>query len=425
LSLVPFWRSVPRWTLLHTQISTLFATTYSTQQQYDEKENIHPTQGTAQPLQNALVRSRSRLALSTSLRRSTSSKTLVAKQASAADVPFVDIPASLRKAGSLRSDPESEPRPSKTEEEDELVPTEPNTPFPVISPSVLRSPAFSSQSSSAEPGSADARLLRLCERARASRTRICDADDDGGDAALFEDAFVIGSEMRLRIVEWLLTFLPSKRRHPQLYDQLATSPETRFQAVMLFLACLKQTVNESNWAEFVDEKIRKRLVADEAKEDVTGVGDQAGPATGRQTSAPDAEYDYETDLAEYEAEELVDGLRLIVWDTAIGALALSVKECQRDVLRSVNYTFGVTSQPLMDNLWLSVPELQNALDYETQEEAENQQMDGEKAHHLEAVERCTKKGLGDAFPSLQRFVWLALVVVVIVVAFIESFSHSA
>ena len=83
---------------------SLFATTYSTQQQYDEKENIHPMQGAAQPLQNALVRSRSRLALSTSLRRSTSSKALVAKQASAADVPFVDIPASLRKAGSLRSD---------------------------------------------------------------------------------------------------------------------------------------------------------------------------------------------------------------------------------------------------------------------------------------------------------------------------------
>ncbi|KAL1721570.1 hypothetical protein EV715DRAFT_194750, partial [Schizophyllum commune] len=405
LSLIPFWRSVPRWTLLRTQISTLFVTTYSTQQQYDEKENIHPTQGVAQPLQNALVRSRSRLALSTSLRRSTSSTAHVAKQASAADVPFVDIPASLRKAGSLRSDPESEPRPSKIEEEDELVPTEPNTPFPVISPSVLRSPAFSSQSSSAEPGSADARLLRLCERARASRTRICDADDDGGDAALFEDAFVIGSEMRQRIVEWLLTFLPSKRRHPQLYDQLATSPETRFQAVLLFLACLQQTVKESNWGEFVDERIRKRLVAEETKEDVTGVGDQAGLATGRQISPPDAEYDYETDLAEYEAEELVDGLRLIVWDTAVGALALSVKECQRDVLRSVNYTFGATPQPLMDNLWLAVPELQTVLDYETQEEAENQQTGGEKAHHLEAVERCAKKGLGDAVPSLQRFVF--------------------
>ena len=123
----------------------------------------------------------------------------------------------------------------------------------------------------------------------------------------------------------LVQFLPSKRRHPQQYDQLATSPETRFQAVVLFLACLKQTVKESNWGEFVDERIRKRLVADEAKEDVTGVGDQAGPATGRQISAPDEEYNYEADLAEYEAEELVDGLRLIVWDTAVGALALSVK----------------------------------------------------------------------------------------------------
>ena len=94
------------------------------------------------------------------------------------------------------------------------MPTEPNTPFPVISPSVLRSPAFSSQSSLAEPGSADARLLRLCERARASRTRICDADDDGGDAALFEDVFVIGSEMRLRIVEWLLTVSVQYSRLP-------------------------------------------------------------------------------------------------------------------------------------------------------------------------------------------------------------------
>ncbi|KAI5891454.1 uncharacterized protein SCHCODRAFT_01154428 [Schizophyllum commune H4-8] len=395
LSPVLLWRSASRWTVLHT-----WGATISTQQTCDEKENIHPNQGAAQPVQNAIVRSRSRLALSTSLRRSTSSKTLIAKQASAADVPFADVPASLRKAGSLRSDPESKPRPTNVEEDDELVPTEPNTPFPVISPSVLRSPAFSSQSSSAEPGSADARLQRLCERAKASRARIWEANEDGGEAALFEDAFVIGSEMRLRIVEWLLTFLPSKRRHSQLYDQLATSPETRFQAVVLFLACLKQTVKESNWGEFVDERIRKRLVADEAKEGGTGVGDQAGAATGTQTSAHDAEYDYETDLAEYEAEELVDGLRLIVWDTAVGALALSVKECQRDVLRSVNYTFGVTPQPLMDNVWLAVPELQSVLDYETQEEAENQQADAEKAHYLETMERCAKKVLGDAVQGL-------------------------
>ncbi|KAL1741627.1 hypothetical protein HDZ31DRAFT_76031 [Schizophyllum fasciatum] len=182
-------------------------------------------------------------------------------------------------------------------------------------------------------------------------------------------------------------FLPSKRAHPHLYDQLSTSPETRFHAVVLLLTCLKQTVEEGNWADFVNSKIRASLV-----EDAAGHESSAQLARG-------AERTLDEDLAEYEAEELVDGLRLIVWDAAIGALALSVKfhrdnlppllpiyadeftaiaphdvdyqtfeECQRDVLRSVHYMFGVTPQPLMDNMWLAVPELQSVLDYESGQE---------------------------------------------------------
>ena len=73
---------------------------------------------------------------------------------------------------------------------------------------------------------------------------------------------------------------------------------------------------------------------------------------------------------------------------------ITLQECQRDVLRSVSYTFGVTPQPLMDNMWLSVPELQNVLDYETQEEAENYQMDGEKAQFSKASTQLGPKRSG-------------------------------
>lgn len=188
--------------------------------------------------------------------------------------------------------------------------------------------------------------------------------------------------MRLKVVDWLLTFLPSKRAHPNLYDQLVTSPETRFQSIALFLTCLKQTVEENNWAHFVDAKCRARLIVD--------AGDD-----NRQLTADEEHCNTEEDVAEYEKEEFMEGLRLIVWDIAVGALALSVKfhrdnlppllpiyadefidiaphdveyqtfeECQRDILRSVSYMFGVTPQPLMDNLWLALPELQTVLDYD-------------------------------------------------------------
>ena len=80
----------------------------------------------------------------------------------------------------------------------------------------------------------------------------------------------------------------------------------------------------------------------------------------------------------------------------------SLQECQRDVLRSVNYTFGVTPQPLMDNLWLAVPELQTVLDYETQEEAENQQMDGEKAQFSKASTQLGPKRSGCAELAIWR-----------------------
>ncbi|TRM66798.1 hypothetical protein BD626DRAFT_483851 [Schizophyllum amplum] len=338
-----------------------------------DKENQTSIPDVLDPLVNALVRRRSRLAAPSSV---SAMKTDSRRQDSTTSQYLARVPASLRKAGSLRSNPDSAP-PTK-EDEEEPIPTEPNTPIPVISPSAIRSP--SAQLSRSAISSASARLRRLCQRTRCTRPALGEHSD--GDKYSFEDTLVIGADMRLKVVDWLLTFLPSKRAHPNLYDQLVTSPETRFQSIALFLTCLKQTVEENNWAHFVDAKCRARLIVD--------AGDD-----NRQLTADEEHCNTEEDVAEYEKEEFMEGLRLIVWDIAVGALALSVKfhrdnlppllpiyadefidiaphdveyqtfeECQRDILRSVSYMFGVTPQPLMDNLWLALPELQTVLDYD-------------------------------------------------------------
>jgi hypothetical protein len=90
-----------------------------------------------------------------------------------------------------------------------------------------------------------------------------------------------------------------------LYDQLATSPETRFHAVYLFIRYLLRVV---------------------AEEDVLELG--RGPRAISKKRCPRTEADNDEDEVEVEEVDphfLKDATRTVIWDIAVGCLALSVK----------------------------------------------------------------------------------------------------
>ncbi|KAK7024032.1 hypothetical protein R3P38DRAFT_2956112 [Favolaschia claudopus] len=149
-------------------------------------------------------------------------------------------------------------------------------------------------------------------------------------------------------------------RLPDLYDQLLSSPETRFHAVYLFMRYW--------YLLMADAKEKERIQLMQAAAAVTGDdGDDEVPSMG---------------------------WKLVVWDCCLACLAISVKMhrdflrplepvlawefealaphvvayddlelAHRDVLEVLQYRLGGTPQQLLDELWLALLSLQQLLDF--------------------------------------------------------------
>ncbi|KAF8625452.1 hypothetical protein AX17_006853 [Amanita inopinata Kibby_2008] len=155
-------------------------------------------------------------------------------------------------------------------------------------------------------------------------------------------------------------------RPMDLHDELSTSPETRFHAIYIFLRffhCVMSGESHTEQVTLSDGTTRLREICED---------------NGRRNQVS--------------LEE--KGRKLMVWDIAIGSLALSVKfhrdflnpfspvyaweyqklaphrlsfddleSAQRDILLALSYDLGMAPQPLMDNLWLALPTLQLLLSH--------------------------------------------------------------
>ncbi|KAL0948509.1 hypothetical protein HGRIS_011070 [Hohenbuehelia grisea] len=319
------------------------------------------------------------------------------------DDQFATVPASLRKASSLRSDLEGytsesnvQPLSVSTPPTKNGIPTVPNSPEsqfvppgrkPTRTPRLVqgfRSPVpiiappedHFAQLPLSDEAQAKLRLKRFVERESRSRTR----EDLNRDAAIvvglvdvdlpgdsnvrrrvdWEQVLGIGAELRSRAIDWILHVLPDQAqvlehfrvssKNPSrqsvsrnLLDQLSKSPETRFHAAHMFL-----------------RYFRLVMVVDEPAED---------------------------------AER--DGWNLVVLDTAAGCLAISVKlhrdtlwplnpvhadefvllgeheftyedleAATRDVIEAFSGYLGDSPQPILDEVWLALPSLRQMLDFE-------------------------------------------------------------
>ncbi|KAF8884692.1 hypothetical protein BD779DRAFT_770278 [Infundibulicybe gibba] len=227
---------------------------------------------------------------------------------------------------------------------------------------------------------------------------------DNFDQDKWDDILGIGGALRSRVVEWILKVLPvyphftrpqirspaplaspasfststsmtssrsasliststnqtieytSPLGVPDLLDQLATSPETRFHAAYMFLRYFFLVMGDSP-----QSPISRRHA-------ITGTLAESGEAD--------------------------DVWELVIWDIAIGCMSLSVKfhrDCleplvpvlshefqalaphrpshqdlenaQRDVLEAFSYQLGMTPQAFMDDLWLALSSLRLLLNF--------------------------------------------------------------
>ncbi|KAJ7272791.1 hypothetical protein C8J57DRAFT_259459 [Mycena rebaudengoi] len=361
---------------------------------FDSQHSAAPTQASKRPystLRDQVTREPSYKKMKPI---SCSSSLSTARSYSNSHTPRADlarIPASIRKSFSLRFNPSSSqsdwvyvaptaptsPCPLAGEERDISVPSSPlSIPYavPIIAPPidhVARLPL-------SKDASAKIRIGRLLDREGKFRTAAeLDEIDEGrahGDRGVersrWEDILGVGARLRWQIGEWFLEVLPKKAMYasvtlfnssrsssftssadseygneqPDLWDQLCTSPETRFHAAYMF----------ARYFYFL---------------------------SGTRTPAGDS------------IPEL--GWKLAAWDVATACLALSVKihrdvleplspvcswefeeiapheityneleSAQRDVLATFDYSLGDTPQPVMDELWNALPSLRQLLDYE-------------------------------------------------------------
>ncbi|KAM6499958.1 hypothetical protein JOM56_005466, partial [Amanita muscaria] len=190
----------------------------------------------------------------------------------------------------------------------------------------------------------------------------------------WEDLLAIGQSYREDVIDWLLHVLPAEPNgrgstpassfsstsspsstsscRVDLYDELSSSPETRFHAASIFLRFFYRVMSEASNLEQVAFRNSASFIEEEGKE-------------------------------------------LIIWDVAVASLALSVKlhrdvlqplspifaqeyldlahhrisfddleTAHRDILSALSYDLGLTPQPLLDNLWLALPSLRALFDYE-------------------------------------------------------------
>ncbi|KAG2128396.1 hypothetical protein BD769DRAFT_699075 [Suillus cothurnatus] len=213
---------------------------------------------------------------------------------------------------------------------------------------------------------------------------------------------------REEVVSWMLDVLPNippmSAEVDDLFDQLDTCRNTRFHAVHLFHRYLFRVA---------DKKISINLptIASPAQS-LNGCNDSS---TNSRASSPDdgdveftgEDWDDESDVAsddtvvvkgeqvsghESKSDNWQDGQEAVIWDTALGSLALCVKfhrdflcplspvyayefldlarhsvsyqdleVSQRDILSACDFSLGsITPQGLMDELWLALPTLRRA-----------------------------------------------------------------
>ncbi|KAJ7184520.1 hypothetical protein C8R46DRAFT_1299604 [Mycena filopes] len=208
----------------------------------------------------------------------------------------------------------------------------------------------------------------------------------------WEHVLGVGPELRREVVEWILDVLPKKSTYlqhpalartasprravspnandggllPDLVDQLLYSPETRFHAGYMFLRYFFLLMGDAAARERIEGMQAAALAAE--NEAQVPFGDPTVPA---------------------------EGWSLVVWDCCLACLAISVKmhrdvleplepvlswefealaphhisfdeleTAQRDVLETFNWSLGDTPQPILDELWLALPSLQQLLDFE-------------------------------------------------------------
>ncbi|KAF9456914.1 hypothetical protein BDZ94DRAFT_1326634 [Collybia nuda] len=211
-----------------------------------------------------------------------------------------------------------------------------------------------------------------------------DEEEDSNSGSIWDSVLGIGEVLRDDVVDWILNVLPeptttSRARSvptsssastassssstnsfstissiigptiSNLYDQLSTSPETRFHAAYLFLRYFY-------------------LV-------------RATPGS------PSLNIDKGDENSE-------NGFELVTWDVAVGCLALSVKyhrdfldpllpvyahefqelsphgisyedleSSQRDLLSAFSFSLGITPQGILDELWLALPSLRQLFNF--------------------------------------------------------------
>ncbi|KAF4621993.1 hypothetical protein D9613_009504 [Agrocybe pediades] len=243
----------------------------------------------------------------------------------------------------------------------------------------------------------DGFLSGICERPPSwmLRERDLDEEDEVPEDSIkydWESVMGVGRKKREAVIDWILMILPARKDEPQkaptaspspspcsspsgyttssttttttssnsskprppmaadLYDQLKNSPETRFHAAWMFLRFFFLTMQPTGEEE---------------------ANSQLSKSLQRQ------------------------GFNLIVWDIAVACLSLSVKfhrdfleplspvyaheylsltahgmskddleSAHRDILSAFDYRLGITPQPVMDLLWLSLPSLRELLDFE-------------------------------------------------------------
>ncbi|KAJ6630280.1 hypothetical protein B0H10DRAFT_2207962 [Mycena sp. CBHHK59/15] len=332
---------------------------------------------------------------------------------------FSRVPASLRKSLSLRSDASPLSLPPE-----DLVPTAPATPqktrrdptaleIPFGVPIIAPPPEHVARLPLSKEACSKIRIRRLLDREERLRVaegldEVMERESTRGDGegeegegdeeardverSKWEVILGVGTSLRNQAVEWILEVLPKKSMYdsvsscyssrsssfassagsvyeaerPDLLDQLLTSPETRFHAAYMFT------------------RYFYRVIGDHEQRGVNGLQKQEGHP--------------------------VDGWDLVVWDIVIACLALSVKvhrdvleplspvfswefegiaphklsyenleafarfTAQRDVLSAFSYCLGGTPQPILDELWIALPSLQQLLDFKggwnhTQKEA--------------------------------------------------------
>ncbi|KAF6756761.1 hypothetical protein DFP72DRAFT_1115687 [Ephemerocybe angulata] len=105
-----------------------------------------------------------------------------------------------------------------------------------------------------------------------------------------------------------------------LYDQLVSCPKTRFHAVWMFLRYFWTVAEVSEMSSL------KHL----------------GSADNDSTDEFDPE----------------------IWDKVVACLALSVKAAQRDVLKALDFSLGDSPQAILDELWIALPSLRQALNFD-------------------------------------------------------------